>query len=660
MATAHPAAQPEGSSPDPLAGTPYAVVRKLSRGGQADVYLAQHREMGGQCVVKLPHGNLGGRHDAVERWLQEARILARLGSPHIVRVINGGRTESGRPFIALEALEGETLQVRLRREGRLSPKEALQVAVGVLRALEDAHAVGVVHRDLKPDNLFLHKPASDPHSAPERGGSEPGWVLKVLDFGIAKVIRADHDAELKPLHLTAKSQVLGTPRYLAPEQIAKEREVDARTDLYAVGLILFVSLVGEGPFDLFHDVSHLLGAHLQVVPSRVSEHFEQRHPGERLPFAARFDEILARALRKQPEQRYQSARELRMELSALLEKVIASEPFYPGNCTGKYHLERLLAQDRTSSVWKATDPALGRAAVVKILEPDHVDATVLRRYFEHEARALADIRHPNVVGLYDFGYERGRPWIAMEVAPGTPLRRVLARGPLGSPSVALELCAQIAAGVWEAHRRGVAHGNLSPANVFVDLAGECRAVVADFGTTATFDRRRGALHGALAYQAPEQIYALGDRREQNMQADVFALGVIAYELLSGQLPFQSVNANLSPEQHLRAQLFEDPVPLHQHDPRIPPSVSAVVARALRKEPGLRYPTMRDARAAFEAALDEYESAPRRSFASRVLTTRLGALISGAMLALFLSALVLGSTAPLPAPASSATFEEAVP
>jgi serine/threonine protein kinase len=647
-----PAQNADALDGDPLAGTPYAVVRKLSRGGQADVFLARHREMGGHCVIKLPHGQMDrregkGKDAAIERWLQEARILARLHNPHIVRVINSGRTRAGRPFIALEALEGETLQQRLRREGRLSPKDALVMMAGVLRALEDAHAAGVVHRDLKPDNLYLHRVA----------GGAPGWQLKVLDFGIAKVVSGALDPELRPLHLTGKSQVLGTPRYLAPEQIAKEREVDARTDLYAVGLILFISLVGEGPFDLFQDVSHLLGAHLQVIPSPVSAQFEQRHPGEQLPFAARFDEILARALRKAPEERFQSARELRLELEALLDKVIASEPFRPGEHTGKYRLRRLLAQDRTSSVWEALDPALTRPAIVKILEPDHVDATELRRYFERDARLLAGIRHPNVAGIYDFGYERGRPWIAMESAPGQPLRRLIGglpgsgfvgKSPRPSCELALSLCAQIAAGVWEAHRRGVLHGNLSSSNVFVALSGERRAVVTDFGTTATLDQQRGALNGALAYQAPEAIYALGDRSRRSPQSDVFSLGVIAYELLSGRLPFASAAGEpQNAEQNLHAQLFEEPTPLHLLDRSIPVHVSDVVARALAKDPAARHPSMYAAGEAFEAALARLNDG-HTTLAPRVLQTKLGSLLAGVVMALLLSLLVIVSGTLVPA------------
>ncbi|MET0414142.1 MAG: serine/threonine-protein kinase [Polyangiaceae bacterium] len=654
-----PAQNADALDGDPLAGTPYAVVRKLSRGGQADVFLAQHREMGGHCVIKLPHGKMDrregkGKDAAIERWLQEARILARLQNPHIVRVINSGRTRAGRPFIALEALEGETLQHRLRREGRLSPKDALATMTGVLRALEDAHAAGVVHRDLKPDNLFLHRVA----------GVAPGWQLKVLDFGIAKVVNGALDPELRPLHLTGKSQVLGTPRYLAPEQIAKEREVDARTDLYAVGLILFISLVGEGPFDLFQDVSHLLGAHLQVIPSPVSAQFEQRHPGEQLPFAARFDEILARALRKAPEERFQSARELRLELEALLDKVIASEPFRPGEQAGKYRLRRLLAQDRTSSVWEALDPALTRPAIVKILEPDHVDATELRRYFERDARLLAGIRHPNVAGIYDFGYERGRPWIAMESAPGQPLRRLIGKNPRPSRELALALCAQIAAGVWEAHRRGVLHGNLSSSNVFVALGGENRAVVTDFGTTATLDQQRGALNGVLAYQAPEAIYALGDRSRRSPQSDVFSLGVIAYELLSGRLPFAGAAGEpQNAERNLQAQLFEEPTSLHVLDRTIPVHVSDVVARALAKDPAARHPSMYAAGEAFEAALARLNDG-RTTLAPRLLQTKIGSLLAGVVVALLLSLLVVVSGTLVPAaPAfspESVSLEEVAP
>jgi serine/threonine protein kinase len=400
-------------------------------------------------------------------------------------------------------------------------------------------------------------------------------------------------------------------------------------------------------------VSHLLGAHLQVIPSLVSTQFEQRHPGEQLPFAARFDEILARALRKAPEERFQSARQFRVELEALLDKVIACEPFRPGDAAGKYRLRRVLAQDKTSSVWEALDPALSRPAIVKILEPAHIDQTELRRYFERDARLLAGIRHPNVAGIYDFGYERGRPWIAMELAPGQPLRRVLGGNAIPLPT-ALALCGQIAAGVWEAHRRGVLHGNWSSVKVFVSR-GEGRAVVTDFGTTATLDQQRGALSGVLAYQAPEAIYSLGDRTSQSEQSDVFSLGVVAYEMLSGRLPFVSAAGEpASTEQTLRAQLFEEPPPLHTLDSAIPSYVSAVVTRALHKEAALRHANMREAGEAFAAALERY-ARERASFSPRILQTKLGATLAGAVVALLLSLLLIGTARLVPAVAAHASF-----
>jgi len=208
----------------------YELVRRLGTGGMGVVWVALSRGLGVEVALKLLH-DASADEVAVERMAREARAAALLGHSGIVRVLDFGRTENGQPFMAMELLQGEDLYRLLKRDGRLSAVDAVSLILPVVDALVIAHKHGIVHRDLKPENLFVARDAL--------GRIEP----KILDFGIAKLESADDK------RLTHVGALLGSPAYLSPEQAEGVDGVDHRTDIWALGVVLYELVTGELPFD---------------------------------------------------------------------------------------------------------------------------------------------------------------------------------------------------------------------------------------------------------------------------------------------------------------------------------------------------------------------------------------------------------------------------
>ncbi len=203
---------------------------------------------GARVAVKVLDSRFALDGRVAPRFAREARALQKTASPWVVRIFDAG-TSGERPFLVMELLEGEDLGERLKREGRLAEKDALSIVADVLRGLVDAHAAGVVHRDLKPDNVFLQVQSGE---GPVSGPASPGASeapsrahAKIVDFGISKFDRPK-DGTI-PLSLTGRGTVVGTPYYIAPEQARAQRDVDGRADVYSTGAILFECLAGRPP-----------------------------------------------------------------------------------------------------------------------------------------------------------------------------------------------------------------------------------------------------------------------------------------------------------------------------------------------------------------------------------------------------------------------------
>ena len=210
----------------------WALVEKIDEGAMGEIFSARHAVLGHAVAVKVLIPSVSREKAAIERFLREARIAARLQHRNVVRVEDFGVAADGRPFLVMELLRGESLARRLSRAPRPTQAEVLDVVRQIADAVDAAHAAGIVHRDLKPENVFL---------ANEHGAT----VVKVLDFGVAKFT----DTLANAGHATASNTLIGTPRYMSPEQARSLRELDGRSDVWSLGMIAYEMLTGAHPFE---------------------------------------------------------------------------------------------------------------------------------------------------------------------------------------------------------------------------------------------------------------------------------------------------------------------------------------------------------------------------------------------------------------------------
>ncbi len=290
-----PDEEPESELPVPageLLDGKYKVEGIFAEGGMGVVCLGRHVQLDQPVAIKFLRRTLSGRPAIVQRFLNEARALAALRSEHVVRVMDVGQLESGRPYLVMEHLDGVHLDALLERDGPLSVERAVSYVLQVCEPLAEAHALGIVHRDIKPENLFLWS-----------GGPNQDTV-KVLDFGLAKQLGSS-----KALGVTGPQDSLGSPCYMSPEQITTPQLVDSRTDVWSLGVVLYRLLTNSLPFDgasLVETLSHILNA----TPRPLAEVV----PG----LDAELEAIVRRCLERAPEARYQTMSQLADALNGYL------------------------------------------------------------------------------------------------------------------------------------------------------------------------------------------------------------------------------------------------------------------------------------------------------------------------------------------------------
>lgn len=306
METWEPDDEPEAElpvAPGELLGGKYTVERMFAEGGMGIVCLGRHVQLDQPVAIKFLRRTLAGRPSIAQRFLNEARALAALRSEHVVRVMDVGQLDSGRPYLVMEHLDGVQLEELLERDGPLAVERAISYVLQVCEALGEAHALGIVHRDIKPENLFLWS-----------GGPNQDTV-KVLDFGLAKQLGSS-----KALGVTGPQDSLGSPCYMSPEQVSTPQLVDSRTDVWSLGVVLYRLLTNALPFDgdsMVEVLSHILAATPQPMSAM--------RPG----LDAELDAIVNRCLERAPDDRYQTMAQLAEALKSYLAERTARESAPP-------------------------------------------------------------------------------------------------------------------------------------------------------------------------------------------------------------------------------------------------------------------------------------------------------------------------------------------
>lgn len=269
----------------------YRVTKLLGEGGMGAVYECENTAIQKRFAIKVLHASVADNKDAVGRFEKEAQAAGRIGSDHITEVVDLGTLSSGDRFMVMEYLDGCTLSERIKERGKLSPSEVAPIMVQLLEGLQAAHKAQIIHRDLKPDNVFLLR---------SKAGIKD--FVKILDFGISKFNKLSGDAAMS---MTRTGAVMGTPYYMSPEQAKGSKEIDARSDLYSVGVILYEAVTGQVPFnaDTFNELLFKIVLEAPPPPEQIVPDLDPA-----------FSSIIRKAMTRNPEHRFETATEFQQTM----------------------------------------------------------------------------------------------------------------------------------------------------------------------------------------------------------------------------------------------------------------------------------------------------------------------------------------------------------
>jgi serine/threonine protein kinase len=543
----------------------YEILTALGSGGMGHVYRARRIRLGDEVAIKVMQATPDTPPEARERFLRESRACAQLRHPNIVGLLDFGFDTANQPFMVMELLSGPSLREEIDLEAPMAPARVASILDGVGAALQMAHDRGITHRDLKPANIVAHR-----YESGER-------VYKVIDFGLAAMKTGEET------RLTNPAFFLGTLAYAAPEQMRGENVTPA-TDVYAVGVIAYEMLTGGRPFD---------AANQATVITRTLTETPVAPAQRRQDLAPEIDAAVMRAIEKDPAKRWPS-------VSAFIDALQAATggsavpPAVDSGLLSKYELGPLLGRGRLGSlVYKATHRALGVPVAMRVLKRDETpNWDAVRARFLVEARTL-QVAHPGVLQVRDFGEDDRNVFLVTDLIEGPSLRQAMAEsGPFPWTRAAV-LITQALDAVAALNARGGFVCGVNPDMIRLrrgassgESAGE-ELVISSSGIKSVGDvlatmreqelRGQEASQNELPYVAPEILMG----GAPNARADVFTIGVLAYQMVTGVLPFQAASL---PEL-IGRMLQTRPSPPAQD---MPDNARAAILRAIDSAPAARF------------------------------------------------------------------------
>ncbi|MGC4113522.1 MAG: serine/threonine-protein kinase [Myxococcales bacterium] len=568
----------------------YHVVRKLSEGVAAEVFLARPEAVGPSavlgCVVsEIMRPELVEDPAVVARFLLEAENRLDLIHPNLARRVKDGVSADGRPFVISEVV-GESLATRLASDGPMRLERALPLLLQICDALEFLHSKGMVHANVKPASVYLS--TDDPPQA------------KLLDFGLA-LLRPGRTLPCP------RSVVLVEPEYLSPERVRGQRATPA-SDVYGMGVLIYELLTGAPPFT---------GSDSSAVRRRQVE-----EPASPLPTAlALVAPLVDRCLAKDPRDRFPTISTLKAALAELQRTECAvslpaasaqsEEPAAAPERIGPYELLAPLGEGATGRVFMARHRTLGRKVALKVLKPELARCRAEVDRFVLEAQAVNKVTNEHIVQIYDCADEvlpdgSRRVYLVMDLLEGQSLADALRENSLPLRR-AVRVLRQVASALDAGHRAGVVHRDLKPDNIFVTTErGTDFAKLLDFGVAKLRNRTAEGTDGRLAvgtpgYMAPEQVRGSW---KTDHRADVWGLGVVLYRVLAGTLPFAGRTF-----EELGGNILSQPLPpLPATTPRgepIPAPLKTLVEGCLQKSVEKRPQTMAEVCTALDGVLADW-------------------------------------------------------
>ena len=623
-------------------GGRYLVEELLGGGDTAIVFGAKHLLLGKAVAMKILRTEHASDPGQSQRFLKAARAASQLGHENIVSITDFGHDDAAQlTFLVMERLSGTTLDQELVLP--MPVGRALPILLQLARAMVAAHAAGVVHRDIKPKNVFLVSTS----------GRDD--VVKLCDFGLSRTASE---------RVTATGTLLGAPPYQTPAPVL-ETEPDFRVDLHGFGCTAYEVLTGRNPVRL--------DGKTPPYPSELV-------PDSDIP--PELEELIIRCLSANPNDRPVGAVEVETVLASLINNVRKSSPSSSsmiGQIVGTHRLTRLLGSGGIGWVYQAEHPLIGTKVAIKILRSEIANDQTMIDRFVLEARSSSAIGSPHIPRFLDFGYlPNGQPYAVMEYLDGVTLASRLRDFGFLSLEEAVSILRQIASAMSAAHAQGIIHRDLKPDNLFLvrDAKSEQEVTkVLDFGiaklmssTGSGIKTHAGIVLGTAYYCAPEQAMGL----DVGPQADIYALGATAFEMLTGQRPFEGQVSQI-----LGAKTTQDAPSLHSLRSDLPDVVEETVARMLERDPDKRLASMTELLAELDTwtrepaptmlefapspsatILDEDEGAttpaplPRKRTTAQTrnvggwqsfLTWKVGVIAGLAALAIVVTALVVSST-----------------